>query len=40
MAFRYFGLSVQVTNEMHKEFIDEFLSNDIEVIIAPYEADS
>ena len=40
MAFRYFGLSCDVGVNMANDFIQEFKKEGIEVIIAPYEADS
>lgn len=40
MAYRYFGLSVDVTIEMAQLFIDKLRQIGIECIVSPYEADA
>jgi hypothetical protein len=38
-AYRYFGLSVDVTKEMAQMFITALTNKGVQCIIAPYEAD-
>ena len=40
MAYKYFGLSVDVTSEMVNPIIKELTKKGIECIIAPFEADA